>query len=521
MKTLLHFVLLSLFAFCTLLCPASECSGCWKPDEAYTAFHDDYEEAREDWLAQCLDTQTPEQLQAIFNSEAWKELKPSIQLAVFDSLFALTDQTDIIQARIDGRLALSLSPEELAAATKEYNEFYTCNWLENILCNESFSIAQRLDFAEQIIAKGTSLSRGTLEECCNMGERELIAFCLKHGASLKKAHMGWLAPIDDGDKLRDCFAYLLEVGVNVNGMDEWGRSPLLDVALHGNKALFKLLLEKGLDIHQKDEDGDPIIVAMAQRFSWGDDDMDAGAYFELLLQAGADINARGQYQRTPLIAAASSNELETLDLLLAKGAELELHDEEGYSALMTACMSGYVEAAKLLIAKGADILTVDKHGDCILHNIILFDQSWEITIDDDSGDVMPYSHANHIKLFTLLLEHGLDVDMLAGDKGTPLMSACILGNKSFVTYLLEKGAKPCYSYDGFNMLHAAVIGSLGAWDSEIFSIIYEKQDIWAIVSFWLSIAALLAFIVSPLIVLLVLIIRSLYKKIFTKKPPQS
>lgn len=516
MKTLLRPFLFLLFAFSTAICPASECC------ETDSYLKSDADHACDDkamwtWADKLSEAQNTQQLQVLLNTEEWQELELSQQITIFHLFCGITSHADIIQAGIDDRLSLPLSPESLAAANKELSdnpgEYYSTSWLYYILSNEELSVGQRLDFAQQIVSKGGKVDSYTLEVCCHQGEKELIAFCLNHGASLQNAHMGWLTPIEDEAKLRDCFAYLLEQGVAVNGMNEYGHSPVLEAALFNN-ILFNLLMENGLNIHQKDEEGDPPIVAMAHRVSVGEDN--ELTYLEMLLQAGADINARGWNAQTPLIAAASCNNIENMRLLLDKGAALELRDDDGHSALTAACVQGRIEAAELLIAKGADIRTKDGIGYTLLHNIITFDAVYSET-DADAED----SHGRYLKLFTMLLEQGMDVDTLDSDHSTPLMIACICGNKGFITYLLEKGANPRYSDDGFSMLHAAAMGALCEWDGEVFSIIYEKQSLGGIAAFWLSIVPLLLCIASPFLVLFILVARALYKKLSTPKPTQA
>ena len=73
----------------------------------------------------------------------------------------------------------------------------------------------------------------------------------------------------------------------------------------------------------------------------------------LLIEKGANINARTKNGATPVYAAASSGRREILELLIARGADLNAKDEQGVSPLKVAASNGYKAVVELLKAKGA------------------------------------------------------------------------------------------------------------------------------------------------------------------------
>jgi ankyrin repeat protein len=76
----------------------------------------------------------------------------------------------------------------------------------------------------------------------------------------------------------------------------------------------------------------------------------------LLLDKGADVNARSKQGRTPLvIAAAHDGNIEVMRLLIKKGADVKAKSPDGFTALISAASHGNVEAVKLLLARGADV----------------------------------------------------------------------------------------------------------------------------------------------------------------------
>ena len=79
-----------------------------------------------------------------------------------------------------------------------------------------------------------------------------------------------------------------------------------------------------------------------------------------LITQGADINARDEYERTPLHYHAQVNNVEKVALLLERGADIEAQDKYKNTPLHFAEYNA--EAAQLLIEKGADIKAKDDRG---------------------------------------------------------------------------------------------------------------------------------------------------------------
>jgi ankyrin repeat protein len=75
-----------------------------------------------------------------------------------------------------------------------------------------------------------------------------------------------------------------------------------------------------------------------------------------LIDAGADINAaaRNAQKVAPIHAAAAVRDLDTMRLLLERGANPDARQQEGFTAMHSAGLHGNIEMAKLLIEHGAD-----------------------------------------------------------------------------------------------------------------------------------------------------------------------
>jgi hypothetical protein len=91
---------------------------------------------------------------------------------------------------------------------------------------------------------------------------------------------------------------------------------------------------------------------------------------KLLLDKGADINAKDSDGMTALMYAASSGQTNMVEFLLNKGADINAKDSDDMTALMYAGLSGHTDTVKLLLDKGADINAKDKAGHTALGNAI-------------------------------------------------------------------------------------------------------------------------------------------------------
>ena len=75
----------------------------------------------------------------------------------------------------------------------------------------------------------------------------------------------------------------------------------------------------------------------------------------VLLAHGANVNARTESERTPLlVAAAYPGTVDVLRLLLERGADLRAQDRAGTTALALAVRSADVEVVRFLVEKGLD-----------------------------------------------------------------------------------------------------------------------------------------------------------------------
>ena len=134
------------------------------------------------------------------------------------------------------------------------------------------------------------------------------------------------------------------------------------------------------------------------------------------------VNARGGYYMTPLVAALSRGHFQTADLLHHNGADPNVHGSDEWTPLHSAAHYGDLRTAKALIGYNADIDARNVWGHTPLHNA-----AWNST-------------PNRANVVRLLLDHGADVNSRAKDGSTSLHAAAYEGSLEVARVLLEHGA---------------------------------------------------------------------------------
>ncbi len=82
----------------------------------------------------------------------------------------------------------------------------------------------------------------------------------------------------------------------------------------------------------------------------------------MLIEQGADVNARDEDGNTPLLWAVLAGNMQVVLTMLRRGADLNCKNNEGETPLHWAAVTGSVEVASLLIQGGADANVADEVG---------------------------------------------------------------------------------------------------------------------------------------------------------------
>ena len=222
--------------------------------------------------------------------------------------------------------------------------------------------------------------------------------------------------------------------VDINAKDSvFGATALSSAALFGHTKVIALLLEAGANVNARNRDGGTPLHNAAF----------LGQYeaAKLLLENGADVNIRNGDGGTPSDAAAvdwettrfilgmlrikvdrekiEAGRTKVVELLRQHGATTNTSSES--NALCDAVRSGDLRAVKKQLANGVDI----NAGDSEFGVTAL---SWAALGDDT-------------EIAKFLIEEGADVNAKSRDGSTPLHSAAFLGHAEIAELLIQKGAE--------------------------------------------------------------------------------
>ena len=169
-----------------------------------------------------------------------------------------------------------------------------------------------------------------------------------------------------------------------------------------------------------------------------------GNIVSLLLNAGVDVNARDEDQRTALFHASRLGEEKILRELLIRGAKVNAKDKERKTALHKAAASGNEKVARLLLEHGAEQL---------------------FGLSDGTLGHTPISEAiwkGHSDIVRLLLDYGAAINKKDDAGRKALATAAWLGNKEIMRLLIDRGADFCAQDKSDALCEAARAGNVAA-----------------------------------------------------------
>jgi ankyrin repeat protein len=185
---------------------------------------------------------------------------------------------------------------------------------------------------------------------------------------------------------------------------------IVKAAQKGNVDAVRSLLESDVDPDAAHQGLTALHIAVGQ----GQTEM-----VELLLEKGANVDARQQAQATPLHIAASTGNEAIVRLLLAREPEVNAQDHKGRTPLMAAASNGHTEIVHQLLDAGADANLADEAGATALIQAILFADT---------------------ELVAALLARGADVNAADKKKYVPLHYAAEKCDRAMVELLVANGA---------------------------------------------------------------------------------
>jgi len=252
---------------------------------------------------------------------------------------------------------------------------------------------------------------------------------------------------------------LLDQGAAINAQDEFGKTPLHFAAANSTPSVVILLLTKGADVSAADMSGKtPLHYAKMENktdlinigWGWLSENFWKSATpkdVQALIDSGAEVNSQTTNEgKAPLHFAAKHNkDAAVVKLLLDKGANVEARDKFKITPLNLAASFNTPAVVELLLDNGANIDTgmfgtlrsAAISGDPVIVALLL--DRGKVTSRKKLNTLLANASTNAV--VSLLIDRGANVNGRDSLGRTPLHRVAGIHAPAVVELLLNKGAK--------------------------------------------------------------------------------
>jgi ankyrin repeat protein len=232
----------------------------------------------------------------------------------------------------------------------------------------------------------------------------------------------------------ECAKTLISAGADVNQQTRYGWTPLLTAVQNRHYLIAKYLLEHGADPKIQNHGGwSPLYIAVDNRNIEGGDypvrtaDMDQLEFIKLILDKGADVNARVcGLESTAAECKGDSTETRTI-------FTMQWLYEAGATPFLRAAQSADLPLMKLFLEHGANPKITTENGDTAL--MVAAGIGWV------EGVTFEWSEKDNIEAVKMCLDLGIDPNLANKDGRTALHGAAHKGRNEVVQMLVDHGAK--------------------------------------------------------------------------------
>ncbi len=162
---------------------------------------------------------------------------------------------------------------------------------------------------------------------------------------------------------------------------------------------------------------------------------------ERLIEAGASVEARDSWGRTPLMLAACCGHYDVMDLLIKRGASVEAQDEAGNTPLMHAVIGRDKKSVEFLLAHDCSVNMKNNKGETALILAAVFGEKDQEHIATEEMFIAPKFPKDAL-ITDLLIRKGARIDEKDNAGQTALVNAALHQNRLMAQLLLVRGANP-------------------------------------------------------------------------------
>ena len=233
----------------------------------------------------------------------------------------------------------------------------------------------------------------------------------------------------------------IDAGEDIEAKDDSGCSPLLWSCSSGSLDVAKLLVRAGAGVCVADNDGDTCLM-----IAGSNGHTETVRY--LLCLPEVEMDGANNCGRTALHGAVKWEHADVVQVLIDAGADIEARTNSGWPALFIASASGELVIVKKLVDAGAVVCTANSKGNtALIHasyagrtDVVRYLASLKGTaVNHTNNDGKTALHLatalKHADVVKVLLEHGADKSLQNRDGDTALRLAEISGCPDCCRYL--------------------------------------------------------------------------------------
>lgn len=215
----------------------------------------------------------------------------------------------------------------------------------------------RVNIVNLLLDKGfdinsTNKNKNTpIERAMSFQKKEVVKLLVERGASLDKKDSFFSTSTLKFAASHGEIDLVLKILKKQN--DKKSQGALAEAAGNGNLALVKAMLKTGVVVDDREGEWDKTpLIAAAYNGKIG--------VVRFLLEQGADINLYDYKKDTALLNAAWGKHVKIVELLLDAGADINQRNRYNWNALMQACVQSDYDTCKLLLERGSPTDEIDK-----------------------------------------------------------------------------------------------------------------------------------------------------------------